>query len=122
MSALWSALDDIDGYYGSVPDDDDDGDVRIPAATTSQPRPARHIPAAPPALLPNIRPAVTIPDADDRPILYPTDKAREALHPCPIRAHERQMALVANGDPQAVAIARACAIWLAARAAAEEVK
>ena len=105
MSALWSALDDIDGYYGSVPNDDDDGDVRIPAATTSQPRPARHIP-----------------DADDRPILYPTDKAREALHGDPIRAHERQMALVANGDPQAVALARACALWLAARAAAASVE
>ena len=122
MSALWSALDDIDGYYGSVPDDDDDGDVRIPAATTSQPRPARHIPAAPPALLPNIRPAVTIPDADDRPILYPTDKAREALHPCPIRARQRFQERLLAGDPAALAIAAACARWQAARAAAEEVK
>lgn len=113
MSALWSALDDIDGYYGSVPDDDDDGDVCIPAPVAI-PRPARSAAVSTPAN----------PDAlTDAPSGVELSlKGREALHPSPIRAHERQMALVANGDPQAVALARACVLWLAQRTSPEATK
>lgn len=103
--ALWNALDEIDAYY-----DGSDGLADDPAPIT----------------LPRRRVRVQRPNPDaltDAPTnVALADKAREALHGDPIRAHERQMALVAAGDPQAVAIAAACALWLAARAAEEASK
>lgn len=38
-------------------------------------------------------------------------KGREALHPCPIRARQRFQERIINGDPAALAIAAACALW-----------
>lgn len=108
MSALWQALDEIDGFYG--PDDGDTDEQLAHRTPVVMLRPTPHLrrPSAP-----------ANPDAlNDAPSnVALTDKAHAALHPCPIRAHERQMAMVAAGDPQAVAIAEACRRWQAAQEA-----
>ena len=94
MTSLWYDLDDIERFYdrdGNYDDDltDESAEVYLPRRSD---------------------------DLEDAPTnVWLTDKAREALHGDPIRAHERHMALVAAGDPHAVAIAEACRRWLAAR-------
>jgi hypothetical protein len=102
MSALWQALEEIDSYFGTDADGDELAD-----------EPAREVQAR-----------RANPDAltDALTDVWLTDKAREALHPCPIRAHERQMALVAAGDVNALELAAACALWRSARAARAEVE
>ncbi len=104
MSSLWQALDEMDDYFGPDKDGDELADeparVRHTSAARSNPDGLRDTPSN----------------------VYLTDKAREALHPDPIRAHERQMALVAAGDVNALELAAACALWQAARRARAEVE
>jgi len=123
MSALWQALDD----------DDDDEPARaanaalldqladaqalindLHAQLDEQPRRTSSSPLH--AMGRGLGGGVPNPDAPANVTL--TEKAIEALHLCPIRAHERQMALVASGNPQAVALHRAVALWHAQRTAA----
>lgn len=114
MSALWSALDDIDVYYGSVPDDDDDDDAPK-TAPVAIPRPARSATVKTPAV--NLDALTDAPSGVELSL-----KGREALHPSPIRARQRFHELLLAGDPDAIAIARACVLWLAQRAAAATVE
>jgi hypothetical protein len=111
MSSLWQALDEMDDYFG--PDKDGDDLTDDPAPVSPPTARVRHTSAA-----------RSNPDGlrDTPSNVYLTDKAREALHPDPIRAHERQMALVAAGDVNALELAAACALWRAARAARAEVE
>jgi hypothetical protein len=112
MSALWQALEEIDSYFGTDADGDELADE--PARVTIRPT----------ARVRRTTAARNNPDAltDEPTDVWLTDKAREALHPCPIRAHERQMALVAAGDVNALELAAACALWRSARAARAEVE
>ena len=124
MSALWQALEEIDSYFGPDADGDELADeparevkarrayVRVAIGSSTPQRAGTKIPrrANPDTL------------TDEPSNVWLTDKAREALRPCPIRAHERQMALVASGDVNALELAAACALWRAAAAARAEVE
>lgn len=91
---LWRSLEEIEEFFGPTGNYDDD--LTDESADVDLPRQSD--------------------DLEDAPSnVWLTDKAREALHGDPIRAHERHMALVAAGDPHAVAIAEACRRWLAAQ-------
>jgi hypothetical protein len=123
MSALWQALEEIDSYFG--PDADGDELADEPARVTTRPAYVRvAIGSSTPQRAGAKIPRRANPDAltDELTDVWLTDKAREALHPCPIRAHERQMALVAAGDVNALELAAACALWRSARAARAEVE
>jgi hypothetical protein len=123
MSALWQALEEIDSYFG--PDADGDELADEPAREVQARRVyARVAIGSTPQRAGAKIPRRANPDAltDELTDVWLTDKAREALHPCPIRAHERQMALVAAGDVNALELAAACALWRSARAARAEVE
>lgn len=94
--SLWRNLDEINEFFGPTGNYDDDLTDESAAVD-----------------LPGQRKSDDLEDSPSN--VWLTDKAREALHGDPIRSHERQMALVAAGDPHAVAIAEACRRWLASQ-------
>ena len=105
---LWRSLEEIEEFFGPTGNYGDD--LTDESAEVYLPRQSNDL----------VGKTVIEPeyadDLNDAPTnVWLTDKAREALHGDPIRAHERHMALVAAGDPHAVAIAEACRRWLAAR-------